>query len=84
MTPEQDTKLAELEANTARTPEEETLRTALLELDERCEALTAAQAANPTPAPDPVSVAQAAVDEQEKVVADAEAAVVPTPPVPAV
>lgn len=68
----QEERLAELEAKTKRTPKEEAVRVALLELDERVEALVAAKAANPVP--DPVAQAQAAVDTAEKAYDDAEQA----------
>lgn len=72
MTEKQEKRLAELEAKTNRTPKEEAVRVALLELDERVEALEAAKAANPVP--DPVATAQAAVDVAEKAYDDAEVA----------
>src|SRR5258708_31126473 len=96
MTTEQEAQLTDLESkNTAGTitPEEENVRIALLELDEREEnkaeadkALADAIAANPSPVPDPVTVAhdevvkaQEAVDVAQKAYDDAEAVIAPTP-----
>ncbi len=99
MTPDQETQLKDLEANTARTPEEEAVRVALLELDERSENLSDAQAtlaaavaAQTPPVPDPLAAdkqavvdAQAAVDTASAALATAEAALpAATPPAPAV
>lgn len=74
MNPDREAKLKELEDNAARTPEEEALRVALLELDEREENLAEAKSSVPTP--DPVAEAQTAVDTALQAVEAAEAAVV--------
>ncbi len=75
LTHKQAARLKELEVKTGRTPEEEAVRVALLELDEKLEDLTEAQKANPVP--DPVAVAQDAVNVAQKAYDDAEAAVPP-------
>lgn len=81
MTDAQETRLEELEATTDRTSEEEAVRVALLELDERAEALEAAKATVVPPVQDPVAVAQSAVDVAQKAVDDAEAALAAVPAV---
>lgn len=76
MTDKNESRLKELEekkSNGSITPEEETVRTALLELDERSEDLDEAKKANPVP--DPVAAAQAEVDKAQKAYDDAEAAI---------
>ncbi len=94
MTDAQEARLTELEAKNedgSITPEEETVRVALLELDERTEnkaeadtALADAIANNPAPTPDPVALAneevvaaKAEVDRAQKAYDDAEAALAP-------
>lgn len=57
---DQEAQLAALEVSTA-TPEEEAVKAALLELDERDEELTAAEAVVAVPAPDPVALAREAL-----------------------
>ena len=103
MTTEQEAQLTDLESkNTAGTitPEEEAVRVALLELDEREEnkaeadkALADAIAAQPAPpVPDPIAVAQQAVTDAQTAVDSAETAyetaqaalTAATPPAPAV
>lgn len=74
MTDKQEARLTELEAKTDRTPEEEAVRVALLELDERIEKLDEAKAANPIP--DPVKVAEDAVAVATKAYEEAEAKVI--------
>lgn len=75
MNPKNEARLTELEAKPNRTPQEEAVRVALLELDEKSEALATAEAAHPVP--DPVVQAKADVDAAQKAVDDAEAAVKP-------
>lgn len=75
ITPDQEARLTELEGKKTDgsiTAEEEAVRVALLELDEKVEALDEAKAANPVP--DPVQVAQDAVDVAQKALDEAEQA----------
>lgn len=76
LTDKQEARLTELEGkkdNGSITPEEDAVRVALLELDERTEALDEAEKANPVP--DPVAAAKAEVDAAQKAYDDAEAAI---------
>lgn len=76
MTDARTERLAELEANTNRTPQEEAVRVALVELKAKLEALAAA-----APEEAVVAEAQAAVDTAEAAYTAAEAALTVETPV---